>query len=46
MPVPGDAGHRRIRRLLAEKYGWADTWIGLLTDTSRSVAVRLDPRTP
>jgi hypothetical protein len=45
VPVPGDAGHRTIRRLLAEKYGWADTWIGLLADTSRSVAVRLDPRT-
>jgi hypothetical protein len=46
VPVPGDAGHRTIRGLLAAKYGWADTWIGLLTDTSRSVAVRLDPRTP
>ena len=46
VPVPGDAGHRTIRRLLAEKYGWADTWIGQLTDTSHSVAVRLDPRTP
>jgi hypothetical protein len=46
VPVPGDAGHRTIRRLLAEKYGWADTWIGMLTDTSHSVAVRLVPRTP
>jgi hypothetical protein len=46
VPVPGDTGHRTIRRLLAEKYGWADGWIGLLTDTSRSVAVRLAPRTP
>ncbi len=46
VPVPGDAGHRMIRRLLAAKYGWADAWIGLLTDTSRSVAVRLEPRRP
>ena len=35
------AGHERIRRLLASKYGWKDRWIGLLTDTSRSLAVRL-----
>jgi hypothetical protein len=34
------AGHERIRALLAEKYGWADCWIGLLQDTSGSVAVR------
>ncbi len=37
-------GHRRIRRLLAAKYGWADTWIGLLADTSRSLAIRLSCR--
>jgi hypothetical protein len=40
--VPGPAGHARIRRLLAARYGWADGWIGALTDTSGSVAVRLD----
>ena len=40
--VPNPDGHERIRRLLAAKYGWADCWIGLLTDTSQSVAVRLD----
>jgi hypothetical protein len=45
-PVPGEAGHRKIRQLLAAKYGWADRWVGLLTDTSRSVAVRLEPRAP
>ena len=27
--------------LLARRYGWADRWIGLLADTSGSVAVRL-----
>ena len=41
--VPEPGGHARIRRLLAEKYGWADAWIGLIQDTSRSVAVRLSP---
>lgn len=35
-------GHELIRRLLARKYGLADWWIGLLTDTSRSVAIRLE----
>lgn len=36
------AGHARIRDLLAAKYGWADCWIALVADTSRSLAVRLD----
>lgn len=40
--VPNPDGHARIRRLLAGRYGWADRWIGLLADTSRSIAVRLD----
>lgn len=44
VPMPNPDGHIRIRRLLAEKYGWADSWIGMLTDTSGSIAVRLDPR--
>ena len=42
--VPGDAGHRSIRDLLRARYGWADRWIGMLANTSRSVAVRLDAR--
>ncbi len=40
--IPNPEGHQRIRGLLAEKYGWADRWIGLLTDTSGSLAVRLE----
>ncbi len=40
-PLPNPEGHQRIRRLLAEKYGWADRWIALIADTSGSVAVRL-----
>lgn len=43
---PGDAGHQRIRAMLRDKYGWADGWVALLQDTSRSVAVRLDPAPP
>jgi hypothetical protein len=43
VPMPGDEPHRKIRLLLRAKYGWADRWIGLLADTSRSVAVRLEP---
>ena len=39
--VPGAGGHARIRRLLRAKYGWADEWVGLFQDTSRSLAVRL-----
>lgn len=35
-------GHRRIRDLLAAKYGWADRWIAMVADTERSLAVRLD----
>ena len=43
VPVPNPEGHVHIRALLAQKYGWADWWVGLLTDTSGSVAVRLEP---
>ncbi|HEY8518364.1 MAG TPA: nitroreductase/quinone reductase family protein [Candidatus Binatia bacterium] len=42
-PQPGAEGHALIRSLLAAKYGWADWWVGLLQDTSGSIAVRLDP---
>jgi hypothetical protein len=44
VPEPGETGHRRVRGLLRAKYGWRDAWIGLLVDTSASVAVRLEPR--
>lgn len=45
-PEPGAAGHESIRAMLRDKYGWADCWVALLQDTSRSVAVRLDPAPP
>lgn len=43
--LPREQGHPLIRRLLAEKYGWADVWVGFIADTSQSTAVRLDPAT-
>ena len=42
--MPNPQGHRHIRRLLAEKYGLADWWIGWLADTSPSLEIRLQPR--
>ena len=42
-PIPGAAAHERIRSLLREKYGFRDWWIGLLFETSHSIAVRLVP---
>jgi hypothetical protein len=41
-PQPGPEGHAKIRELLRARYGWADAFVGLLQDTSGSVAVRLD----
>jgi hypothetical protein len=40
-PLAGEASHEEIRALLRAKYGWRDRWVGLLQDTSQSVAVRL-----
>ena len=40
-PAPGEESHEKIRALLRAKYGWRDWWVGLLQDTSHSVAVRL-----
>ncbi len=42
-PVDDPSGHSRIRSLIREKYGFRDRWVGLVADTSRSVAVRLLP---
>lgn len=39
--IPNPAGHEKIRSLLRAKYGLRDWWVGLLTDTSGSIAVRL-----
>ena len=40
-PVGDPSGHERVRLLIREKYGFRDWWVGLLVDTSRSVAVQL-----
>jgi hypothetical protein len=42
-PIATPEAHDHIRALLRAKYGFADRWINLLVDTSRSVAVRLQP---
>jgi hypothetical protein len=41
MVAANPAGHERVRRLLARKYGWKDRWIGLLADTSESIGLRI-----
>jgi hypothetical protein len=40
-PVTDASGHDEIRSMLREKYGFRDWWVGLLVDTSKSIAVRL-----
>lgn len=37
------AARHRVRSLLREKYGLRDRWVGLLVDSSRSLAARLRP---
>jgi hypothetical protein len=32
----GPESHKRIRRLMREKYDWRDRWIGLLFDVSQT----------
>lgn len=44
--IVGDEAHDRIRSLLREKYGFRDWWIGVIFDTTQSVAVRLVATTP
>ncbi len=39
--IPGHEAHLRIRDLLRKKYGFRDWWIGVLFDTSQSVAIRM-----
>jgi hypothetical protein len=42
-PVDDPSGHSRIRSWIREKYGGREWWVGLIVDTSRSVAVELHP---
>lgn len=41
VPVPKQRD--RINRLMAERYGWADTLIGLVRDDGETMPIRLDP---
>jgi hypothetical protein len=43
-PVP--ARIDEINRLMHEKYGWADRYVGMLFGRDRAVPIRLDPRQP
>jgi hypothetical protein len=43
-PVEDPSAQGRVRSLLRAKYGFRDAWVGLLVDSSRSVAVRLVPQ--
>jgi len=42
--IPGEAAHLRVRSLLRKKYGIRDRWIDFIFDTSKSIAVRLVPK--
>ena len=42
-PFTGASGHSQIRALLRDKYGLRDRWVGLIADTSLSIAVQLLP---
>jgi len=42
-PLPETMQHAHIRGLIRRKYGFRDQWVGILVDTSESVAVRLTP---
>ncbi|MFT4570057.1 MAG: hypothetical protein ACI8TX_002442 [Hyphomicrobiaceae bacterium] len=44
-PDPSAPRHARVRGLMAAKYGWADTWVGMLFASPHSIAVRLLPTT-
>ena len=45
-PLDTEAAHQEIRSLIRARYGFRERWVGLLVDTSRSVAVRLAPEEP
>ena len=41
--TPAPASTPEINRLMAEKYGWADRFIGMMFPRDGAVAIRLDP---
>lgn len=42
--VPVVEKRERIAYLMADKYGWADSFIGFLFGREDSIPIRLDPR--
>jgi hypothetical protein len=42
--VPALEVQQRINALMAEKYGWADAYIGFFFDRDDATPIRLDPR--
>jgi hypothetical protein len=42
--VPLPAERERINRLMLEKYGWADQYIGVLFGREDAIPIRLDPQ--
>jgi hypothetical protein len=43
-PVPAQID--TINRLMHDKYGWADSYVGMLFGRDHAMAIRLDPRQP
>jgi len=42
--VPAPEARQQINALMAEKYGWADAYIGFFLDRGGATPIRLDPR--
>jgi hypothetical protein len=37
------ADHQPVREMMRRKYGWRDSWIGVVFDTSQSRLIELEP---
>ncbi|MFP6639460.1 MAG: hypothetical protein VCC04_04385, partial [Myxococcota bacterium] len=44
--VPVQGRRDRVNQLMAEKYGWADQWIGLQRDVDQTTPLWLDRESP
>ena len=42
--VPSAEDQDEINRLMLEKYGWAESYIGFFFSRTNAIAIRLDPR--
>lgn len=43
---PDPVNTERISAIVAQEYGWADRLIGVMRDSSKSLAIRLEPAQP